>query len=395
MAILISIERRLMTKCGYKFRDGKQCEEEALPNANYCILHTELPIDEKSEEFKEIEKLKEKKVKEKTKKGDFNFEGVKLVNVDFSKKEIKEEVNFTNASIKKDVSFDLAKVKKTVWFIGVKIGGNISFREVVLDRDVTFSKAEINGHVSFGLARVNDGVYFESAKIDGDVTFMDAKIDLVVNLNGAKIKGSLNFMNAEIKGVALFEGLEIGWNASFYRTQFSRRAFFEFGQIGGRLTFENAKINNPEDQETAYRKAKKIYEDLGDRARADYYFYHEMAARRKQKKHFFNFLEFIFIQCIFGYGTRWLHVLITWFVVVLACAIIFWKFNGVVNADTLETASCFWQNIYFSIVTATTLGYGDYQPKLGIFQILASAEAIFGTFMWAAFIVIFARKYMR
>ena len=75
--------------------------------------------------------------------------------------------------------------------------------------------------------------------------------------------------------------------------------------------------------------------------------------------------------------------------VVFGSAFLFWNGNGVVGANSL------WECIYFSIVTATTLGYGDYQPTSGIFQGLASFEAIFGTFMWAAFIAIFVRKYMR
>lgn len=49
---------------------------------------------------------------------------------------------------------------------------------------------------------------------------------------------------------------------------------------------------------------------------------------------------------------------------------------------------------YFSVVTATTLGYGDLHP-VGIGRIFASAEAIFGMFMWAVFLTVFARRYMR
>lgn len=126
---------------------------------------------------------------------------------------------------------------------------------------------------------------------------------------------------------------------------------------------------------------------------ADYYFYREMEAKRKQKSRIVRFLEWPF-QYIFGYGTKWERVLITWFVVVLGCAFLFWVGNGI-EANTLKTVNSLWQNIYFSVVTATTLGYGDYHPKPGFYQVLASIEAIFGTFMWAAFIVIFARKYMR
>jgi len=55
----------------------------------------------------------------------------------------------------------------------------------------------------------------------------------------------------------------------------------------------------------------------------------------------------------------------------------------------------FFDCLYFSIVTATTLGYGDLRPRPGLFYFIASAEAILGSFMWALLIVVFARKYMR
>jgi hypothetical protein len=42
-----------------------------------------------------------------------------------------------------------------------------------------------------------------------------------------------------------------------------------------------------------------------------------------------------------------------------------------------------------------TPGYGKYELTSWVYQVIASAEAIFGTFMWAAFIATFARKYMR
>ena len=77
--------------CEYKFRNGRKCNEEAFEKSKYCILHIELPEDEK---FKRIAELKKKKVKEKVDNGDFNFEGAKLFDVYFSEIEIEKNVNF-------------------------------------------------------------------------------------------------------------------------------------------------------------------------------------------------------------------------------------------------------------------------------------------------------------
>lgn len=50
--------------------------------------------------------------------------------------------------------------------------------------------------------------------------------------------------------------------------------------------------------------------------------------------------------------------------------------------------------LYFSVVTFTTLGYGDFAP-VGPSRIIASAEAIIGSFTIALFVVVFVRRMAR
>ncbi|MBU1625938.1 potassium channel family protein, partial [bacterium] len=124
----------------------------------------------------------------------------------------------------------------------------------------------------------------------------------------------------------------------------------------------------------------------------DRYYYLEMVAKRKHK-HFLKRYPELLVQYLFGYGTKWQPVMLSWFAVVFGSALIYWLGGGV--ATSLPDIKLnWWRYIYFSISTVTTLGYGDYHPVEG-FEILACIEAIFGTFIWAAFITIFARKYMR
>jgi len=79
--------------------------------------------------------------------------------------------------------------------------------------------------------------------------------------------------------------------------------------------------------------------------------------------------------------------ILLWLAVVLGIfPFLYFVFHGVI-------VNSFFDYFYFSIVTATTLGYGDYHP-VGMGKVFASLEAIFGTFMWGLYNV-FARKYMR
>ena len=48
--------------------------------------------------------------------------------------------------------------------------------------------------------------------------------------------------------------------------------------------------------------------------------------------------------------------------------------------------------LYFSLITFTTLGYGDFRPLEGLGRILAGSEAFIGAFMIALFVYTFARR---
>ena len=49
-------------------------------------------------------------------------------------------------------------------------------------------------------------------------------------------------------------------------------------------------------------------------------------------------------------------------------------------------------SFYFSLITFTTLGYGDFRPLEGWGRILAGSEAFIGAFMMALFVYTFARR---
>ena len=405
--------------CEYKFRGGERCKEEALPDSKYCVLHVDLPEDEVCDEFKRINGLKEEIVKEKISKGDFNFEGAKLLEVDFSGRTIKGLLTFIDAVIEKAAMFEGVNIGKFARFTGAKIGG-VSFKgakigraaifdDVEIVKDTSFFRAEIE-YVSFIRAKIGETAWFDGAKIDGEALFVKAEIG-----------GTACFVGAEIGGTACFDGAKIGENAFFKEAKIEGDASFSLTEIKGVCSFKDAKFKKPQAQEEACRTARKTQERIGNRVSADYHFYREMEAKRKQKykmfslkpilklihklrleklvgKHinslekkrsiYWGFLE-LPIQCIFGYGVHPWRVIATWLVTVFVLAFVYWLGQGVVAADS------FWECLYFSVVTAATPGYGGYTPAPGVYQLLATSEAIIGTFMWATFIVTFARKYMR
>lgn len=101
-------------------------------------------------------------------------------------------------------------------------------------------------------------------------------------------------------------------------------------------------------------------------------------------------LEFFFVQKIFGYGVHPIWLFGWWFGFVVVFAIIYSIRSGIEEPDVRQWYDYFW----FSVATAATPGYALYKP-VGMFKFIAGIQAIIGTFMWAAFITTFARKFSR
>ena len=59
-----------------------------------------------------------------------------------------------------------------------------------------------------------------------------------------------------------------------------------------------------------------------------------------------------------------------------------------------ENLNSFLTSLYFSVVTFTTLGYGDITP-IGPSRLIAALEAFTGSFTIALFVVVFVKRMTR
>ncbi|MEW6011102.1 MAG: hypothetical protein AB1604_07390 [Euryarchaeota archaeon] len=202
--------------------------------------------------------------------------------------------------------------------------------------------------------------------IGASVSFKDARITENLSFYAAEIEGNVWFNRAHIMGEAWFDRLKINGNLNFFNT-----------------TFENVK-----GQERAHRSAKIIWEKIGDREKADYSFYHEMEAKRKQKPFYFRYPEII-VQYLFGYGVHPSRLLFSFITLLLLFAFSYWVMEGLFSLDSLLN------KLRFSFLTLIVPAYGVINAKTGLYSFLTILEAVIGAFTWPTFIVTFARKYMR
>ena len=103
-------------------------------------------------------------------------------------------------------------------------------------------------------------------------------------------------------------------------------------------------------------------------------------------------LRYIFYERLCGYSERPLRVLISSLVLIFGSTLFYLIFGNIYKGK--EQIGDFGSLLYFSTVTFTTLGYGDYHPESWI-RYIASFEALSGAFMISLFIVVLTRKFLR
>jgi hypothetical protein len=159
-----------------------------------------------------------------------------------------------------------------------------------------------------------------------------------------------------------------------------------------------------EQAEEIYRDLRKHSEQEGMFTLSGELIQKELTMRRLQLPKYSSqrfFSKLIDIFC--GYGEAPLRIISFSLILIVCCAFIYMftglNFEG--NIQYLEwdysfekNSDIFFSSLYYSVVTFTTLGYGDFTP-VGISRAVAAFEAFTGSFTIALFVVVFVKKMTR
>jgi hypothetical protein len=298
---------------------------------------------------------------------------------------VSSRIEITNTDINGKLIFSNIILQQPINFKGSQFKSDVYFRETKFNGEADFGKDTFSGNANFRRATFSGDANFYEAIFSGDAYFAEAKFSRDANFRRDTFCRNADFSAGTFSENTSFRRAKFHKDASFKRTVFE----------GDFLTFRYTEFNNPESQEYACRRAKNVLERIGDRDEAGYHFYREMEGKRKQKNWYLRYPEFVFIQLIFGYGVHPFRLMACWFGFVFLFAAIYSLGHGIdAAASQLNGNATLADYVWFSIATAVTPGYAGYKPVTD-FKWVAGIEAIFGTFMWAAFIATFARKYMR
>ncbi len=94
------------------------------------------------------------------------------------------------------------------------------------------------------------------------------------------------------------------------------------------------------------------------------------------------------------YGESPIRVVLASGIVIVGCALVYTFLGLSVDGSTVAPVH-FLSSLYFSVVTFTTLGYGDYAPPSGLGRAVAAMEAMTGLFLMSLFLVTLVRKFGR
>jgi len=228
-----------------------------------------------------------------------------------------------------------------------------------------------------------------------------------INLNNASLmKADLRYANLNCADVQEANLLGIKWkgckieNLNFGKKLRQERHAY---QCLKESRVENA-LDNFEQAEEIYRDLRKHAEQEGIFSMSGNLIQRELTMRRFQMPKFSaRRISSKVVDLFCGYGEDPIRIVGISMLMILICASLY-TFTGlsyqgeVLSYDDTkslrENFSLFLSCLYYSIVTFTTLGYGDFTP-VGISRAIAAIEAFTGSFTIALFVVVFVKKMTR
>lgn len=256
--------------------------------------------------------------------------------------------------------------------------------------DVYLIEADLS-HANLSRADLSDGHLF-GINLKGARLFKS-------NLAGANLKQA-SFQGADLLGANLdgadLERASFGPRSVLRNHQEAENLVSHGDHIGARAKYLEA--------EEIYRSIRKAYEAAGTTDVAGDFFYWEMVTKRKQlAKYSFIRLWSKLVDILCGYGELPYRVIGSALTFIVLNAFLFCAL-GMQHGDKVYTFSLnagiwadlttFGYALYFSVVTFTTLGYGDFAP-IGWSRPFAAFEAMGGVFMSSLFMLTFIRKMTR
>ncbi len=377
--------------------------------------------------------------------------------VDMGSARFSNDVSFEGTTFKGDASFEETQFDKGSYWVKASFKKGANFKEAAFGEEARFEEVALGPDSSFGHAKFFGDVHFDDLRVEGDVYFGFAEFLKYTFFMEAECQGEADFSFAEFMNYADFTRSH--WkDLNMTDVIFERRGCFD-GAVIESGTFEDAELRHVTFRdvdladvfttgasleeaymsqarwgtpargplgkklvvreetlaleegtrealiraEAAHRNLKESYKNEGDYGTAGEFFIREMAIRARvalMDREYGYWVMSKVISGLCGYGERPTRVIFWWFAFTFTFAIIYFaghliEYSAGATEIDFGTLGGFLTCFYFSVVTFTTLGFGDISPVTDLGRGVASVEAFTGAFMIALFVLVFGRKMIR
>jgi len=357
-----------------------------------------------------------------------NFMGATFKgNTDFSNTNFEGKANFLGATFEKDNKFEDTIFVRKANFKGATFRGDSEFCSTIFKEFTSFEGAIFKGFTKFMKTIFKRNVNFLGTIFGGDnnefwddifeekANFGDNIFDGNFCFFAKTIKGNLNFSNAILPHGKTFEldinnKILISLKKSYFENVYLKlvlgeKTLIDFSDALFRNTkFTKGQIENHilQEERKDFFQAEEIYlllknnfRNIGRYEDESWAFKKEKDMERKGNCHFNTLHKWLwscFLNGIFGYGEQPGKVIISAISIILIFTFLFMSSGisgtGIEGSISKNFLDC----VYFSVITFTTLGYGDFRPLEGWGRIFAGTEAFIGALMMALFVYTFARR---
>ena len=363
--------------------------------------------------------------------------------VGFIRATFKEMASFIGSTFKEEAFFRNVTFKREASFMVATFEGYADFAKATFKKDAFFNKANFEVEAYFGYATFKRRALFNEATFKGEEAYFgratfeeDANFRIKsfvkgvifeeisvlpgkkLNLKVENNKGTISFKRTFLKNVYLDIDLDKDVLIDFTDALLMNTKIKK-GQIENHILWEKKK---------EFSKAKEVYlllknnfHHIGQYEDESWAFKKEKDMERKSNFHFKTLHKWLwscFLNAIYGYGEKPERVIISAILIILIYAFVFMNY-GIVSDPQLDNLpkhnilkelfmgirygdllirfkDISWEQIknclYFSTVTFTTLGLGDFSPVESWGRIFVGSEAFIGAFMMALFVYTFARR---
>jgi hypothetical protein len=358
-------------------------------NVSFSNVSFKEPVDFSYTEFNDSADFSETIFKNST-----NFYGTTFEDtVDFSDTIFKNSTKFSWTTFEDTVDFSRTKIYGDAYFMSSFFHDAADFENMRFEGITGFLASIFDGHTSFQRTVFNDSVLFQELSFLGTVNFADTTFNGDTNFNQPQFYSSVDFSNiifnnrsffymTRFENTTNFQSTIFKNSADFSGTIFKNSADFKRTKFGAGISFigpeppENI-ITDGDSCETfmKYYESKTRYEDSD----TIYYNYRKASQETKDLKSLSKWSDVLsWISC--GYGVRPFRIIYLGGFVVILCAFFYWRGPGIYKSTCVtekKSIVSFWDALYFSTSTFTTLGSVDWYPRDN-FRKLVTLEGLLG-----------------